>query len=214
MTQNDDLPVLVAPDLFQDPTLHIFNMMIYNLETKITILQPGTLLFSLHFSNISSPLAVPLSREKVVQKASMYKNIINYTFMDLLTRLISKVGHKNHHATQLEEYNDFVTPIGPGPPTKQLRKSACLANKRSQAKTKPILLAGTHPTNTDKAPYRNGKNFLADLTRSETDHALNSAFLLQSLMKKDFGLKITDIRRMQPHDRNLALDIAKLDTLT
>ena len=146
-------------------------------------------LFSLHFPNISSLLAVPIDREKGVQKARMHKNIINYTFVDLLTRLISKVGHKNHHATQLEEYNDFVTPIEPGPPTKQLRKSARLANKRSQAKTKPILLAGTHPTNTDKAPYHNGKNLLTDLTRSETDQALNSAFLLQSLMKIDFSLK-------------------------
>ena len=62
MTQNDDLPVLVAPDLFQDPALHIFNMMLYNLETKTTTLQPDTLLFSLHFPNISSLLAVPLSR--------------------------------------------------------------------------------------------------------------------------------------------------------
>ena len=33
-------------------------------------------------------------------------------------------------------------------------------------------------------------------------------------MKKDFGLKIADIRSMQSHDRNLALEIAKLGTMT
>ena len=33
-------------------------------------------------------------------------------------------------------------------------------------------------------------------------------------MKEDFGLKIADIRKMQSHDRKLALEIAKLDTLT
>ena len=88
MTQNDNLPVLVATDLYQDPTLHVFNMMLYNLETKPTTLQPDTLLLSLHFPNISSLLAIPIDREKVVQKARMHKNIINYTFVDLLTRLI------------------------------------------------------------------------------------------------------------------------------
>ena len=51
--------------------------------------------------------------EKVVQKARIHKNIINYTLMDLLTRLISKVGQKKHHAIQPEEYNDFVTPNEP-----------------------------------------------------------------------------------------------------
>ena len=132
----------MAPDLFQDPTLHIFNMLIYNLDTQVTILQPGTLLFSLSFPNISSLLAVPLSREKVVQKANMHKSIINHTFMDLLTRLISIVGHKTHHANQLEEYNKCVNPINSDPTAKHLRKSARLANKLQAAKPKPVLLAG------------------------------------------------------------------------
>ena len=44
MTQNDDLSVLVAPDLYQDPTLNISSMMIYNLEAKPTTLQANTLL--------------------------------------------------------------------------------------------------------------------------------------------------------------------------
>ena len=69
MTQNDNLPVLVATDLYQDPTLHVFNMMLYNLETKPTIIHPN----SLHFSNISFLLAIPIDREKVVQKARMHK---------------------------------------------------------------------------------------------------------------------------------------------
>ena len=76
MTQNDNLPVLVATDLYQDPTLHVFNMMLYNLETKPTTLQPDTLLLSLHFPNISSLLAIPIDREKVVQKSRMQKNVI------------------------------------------------------------------------------------------------------------------------------------------
>ena len=57
------------------------------------------------------------------------------------------------------------------------------------------------------------EKLLTDLNSSETDYVLNSAFLLQSLMKKDFGLKVTDIRNMQSHDRKLALEIAKLETM-
>ena len=40
---------------------------------------------------------------------------------------------------------------------------------------------------------------------------LNSVFLLQSLIKKDFGLKKEDIRAMQLHDFPLAAEIAKLE---
>ena len=196
MTQNDNLSVLVAPDLYQDPTLHVSNMMLYNMETKPTILQPDTLLFSLSFPNISSLLAIPIDREKVVQKARMHKNIINHTFVDLLTRLVSKLGHKNHHAKQLEEYKEFVNPNEPGLPTKKLRMSARLANKKSQAKATPVLLAGAHSSKTEVAQKLKDKKLLTDLTSSETDYVLNSAFLLQSLMK------IADIRSMQSHDRN------------
>ena len=32
-------------------------------------------------------------------------------------------------------------------------------------------------------------------------------------MKKDFGLKVTDIRNMQSHDKKLALELAKLETM-
>ena len=75
------------------------------------------------------------------------------------------------------------------------------------------MLARNHSGKTEVALVQNKEKLLTDLTSSETDHVLNSVFLLQSLMKKDFGLKVTDIRNMQSHDKKLALELAKLETM-
>ena len=52
---------------------------------------------------------------------------------------------------QLEEYKEFVNPAGPDLPTNKLRMSARLANKKSQAKTTPVLLARARPGKTEVA---------------------------------------------------------------
>ena len=87
------------------------------------------------------------------------------------------------------------------------------SNKPETAQIQPILLAGARPRKIETAPNPKNKQHLTDLNSSETDYVLNSTFVLQSLMKKDFGLKIADIRSMQSHDRNLALEIAKIGTM-
>ena len=49
------------------------------------------------------------------------------------------------------------------------------------------------------------------LNKDQEQKTLNSVFLLQSLVKKDFGLKKEDIRAMQLHNFPLAAEIAKLE---
>ena len=53
-------------------------------------------------------------------------------------------------------------------------------------------------------------NTIDKLDKSQEQRALNSVFLLQSLIKKDFGLKKEDIRAMQLHDLTLAAEITRL----
>ena len=51
-------------------------------------------------------------------------------------------------------------------------------------------------------------NTIDQLSKDLEQKTLNSVFLLQSLIKKDFGLKKGDIRAMQLHDFPLAAEIA------
>jgi hypothetical protein len=85
---------LIAPNLLKDPSLHINGLSLYNMSTEETIIKKGTFLFSIAFENISSVLAVPVQPDKILQKASLHQNVLNFSFLDVLTKLLSRIGQQ------------------------------------------------------------------------------------------------------------------------
>ena len=67
LTFNEGIDILIAPNLLRDQTLYIEGLSVYNMSPTTVSLPEGTHLFSIHFVNIQSILAVP--KEAIVKKA-------------------------------------------------------------------------------------------------------------------------------------------------
>ena len=94
LTINESINILIAPNLLREQTLYVEGLSIYNMSPTTISLPEGTHLFSIHFVNINSILAVPISKEAVVKKASFDQNVINFSFIAILTKLIGTIGQR------------------------------------------------------------------------------------------------------------------------
>jgi hypothetical protein len=139
---------------------------------------------------------VPISKESVVKKASFDQNVINFSFIDILTKLIGTIGQRSiqdekvHNRQAKEKLRGHRHSLGG-------KASSPLATQALKV-TSSLLKHQRLKDNQDD------KNNIDQLSKSQEQTALNATFLLQALMKKDFGLRPTDIRAMQLHDRRLA----------
>ena len=73
------------------------------MSTEENIIKKGTFLFSIPFENIKSVLAVPVQQDKILRKASLHQNVLNFSFLDVLTKLLSKVGQQRLNEEKLDE---------------------------------------------------------------------------------------------------------------
>jgi hypothetical protein len=81
VTFNEDINILIAPNLLREQTLYVEGLSIYNMSTTTISLPEGTHLFSIHFVNIKSILAVPIAKEAIVEKASFDQNVLNFSLI-------------------------------------------------------------------------------------------------------------------------------------
>ena len=198
ITVNEEAHLMIAPHLLQDPSLHINGLSLYNMSTEENTVKKGTFLFSITFENIKSLLAVPVQPDKILRKASLHQNVLNFSFLDVLTKLLSKVGQQRLKEEKLDEVRY---------PTRVFDQNHAL-QENIQVSTASVAVV--------KGPQRKRKrkdvpNTIDNLDKNQEQRALNSVFLLQSLIKKDFGLKKGDIREMQLHDLTLAAEITRLE---
>ena len=197
ITVNEEIRVMIAPKMLQDPSLHIDGLSLYNMSPDETTIKQGTFLFAISFDNISSVLAVPVQPTKILRKASLHQNVLNFSFLDVLTKLLSRIGQQRLHEEKLGAVKYPTCALvndTPGP---------------AHQETIQALVASVTPV---KRLPRSKKekgvpNTIGKLNQDQEQKALNSVFLLQSLIKKDFGLKKKDIRAMQQHDLSLAAEI-------
>ena len=98
----EQLNILVAPHLFHQPELVIEGLSIYNLSGDTLVIPSGTLLFSLSFTNIQKVLALPFSKTDILHQSSFNKNVLNFTFIEILSNLIGNLGERQF-------YNDIKT---------------------------------------------------------------------------------------------------------
>ena len=98
---NENIRVMIAPNLLQDPSLHIGGFSLYNMCTEHTELKQDTFLFAISFENINSILAVPVQPDKGLRKASLHQNVLNFSFLDVLTKLLSRIGQPRLHEEKL-----------------------------------------------------------------------------------------------------------------
>ena len=89
---NENIRVIIAPNLLQDPSLHIGGLSLYNMSTEHIELKQDTFLFAISFENINSILAIPVQPDKVLRKASLHQNVLNFSFLDVLTKLLSRIA--------------------------------------------------------------------------------------------------------------------------
>ena len=92
---------MIAPNLLQDPSLHISGLSLYNMSTEETVIKQDTFLFAISFENINSVLAVPVQPDKILRKASFHQNVLNFSFLDVLTKLLSRIGQQRLHEEKL-----------------------------------------------------------------------------------------------------------------
>ena len=167
-------------------------------------LPKGTHLFSIHFSNVQSILAIPIAKETILKKASFNQNILNFTFIDTLTKLIGNIGKRMIQDEKVQNVNKM----------NQRQNKARLCGHRHcnrDTSTQTLSTQALKPSPKRLEANKEEHNSIDRLSADQEQTALNAAFLLQALIKKDFGLKPTDIRSMQLHDRRLAKEITNLE---
>ena len=81
ITVNEEIRVMIAPNILQDPSLHIDGLSLYNMSPDETTIKQGTFFFAISFDNISSVLAVPVQPTKILRKASLHQNVLNFSFL-------------------------------------------------------------------------------------------------------------------------------------
>ena len=175
---NETASLLISPNLFHDPLLNILNVSLFNTTRKDLVIEENTLLFSIQFSNVKSIMAIEEKSPKFVKEANQKKNVVNFAFLDILTRLIAKLGEDMDLQDATQVFGEYEN-IG----TVSAHTAQCNTARQSRSR---------HP------PTNNPATELSD-AQMET-RTLNSAFLLQSLLNKDFGLKSDHLRQMQEHD--------------
>ena len=145
-------------------------------------------------------LAVPVQPDKILRKASLHQNVLNFSFLDVLTKLLSKVGQQRLKEEKIDEVQ-YQTRVLDNTINKHAFQENIQVSTASAAIVKSPLR---------KRKRKNVQNTIDKLDKNQEQRALNSVFLLQSLIKKDFGLKKEDIRAMQLHDLTLAAEITRL----
>ena len=209
LTVNEEINILIAPNLLREQTLYVEGLSLYNMSNSNISLPKGTHLFSIHFVNINSILAVPITKESVIKKASFDQNVINFSFIDILTKLIGNLGQRSIHDDKLHNLNKMNARQAKeklrGHRQRSVNKAASpISTQACQVSVKNACKKRLEGNQADK-------NNIDHLSSSQEQTALNATFLLQALMKKDFGLRPTDIRAMQLHDRRLAKEISKFE---
>ena len=124
-------------------------------------------------------LAVPVQQDKILRKASLHQNVLNFSFLDVLTKLLSKVGQQRLNEEKLDEVK-YPTRVS----VNNTSKPAFQENIQvSVASTTPVKRSARRKKSPDVP------NTIDKLDKSQEQKALNSVFLLHSLIKNYFGLK-------------------------
>ena len=89
ITVNEEIRVMIVPNLPQDPIFHINGLSPYNMSKEETKVKKA-----IAFENISSVLAVPVQPDKILRKASLHQNVLNFSFLDVLTKLLFRIDQQ------------------------------------------------------------------------------------------------------------------------
>ena len=92
LTVHDTEHIQIAPEIFHNPLLNISSVSIFNSSATEQLIKSGTPLFSIQFQNISGIIAFHDEIPKVLAIANQHKDVLNFAFLDIVTKMMKSVG--------------------------------------------------------------------------------------------------------------------------
>ena len=103
LTLHDTEMLQIAPEIFYNPLLNITTVSLFNSTAREQTVSSGTPIFSINFLNVSGIFAIRETTAKVIETANQNRDILNFAFLDIVTRMFNQVGK------ELDVFNSTAT---------------------------------------------------------------------------------------------------------
>ena len=107
LTLHDTDKLQIAPEIFYNPLLNITTVSLFNSTAHEQTVNSGTPLFSINFLNVSGILAIRETTAKVLETANQHRDILNFAFLEIVTKMFNQVGTELDSSTAQQLSDDW-----------------------------------------------------------------------------------------------------------